>query len=168
MKKDIFANITVEKVDCPAWLWLSGAAAGFVNGLLGAGAGIVLVYTFSALSKRDSKRDSKKASKKSPRKENGKENGKESGIESGKNDSQNSVKDNFAMTISTVLPISLLSAFTYFKNTDADVRMSFVFLIPGIIGGLIGAFVTDKISKTALKLIFAAVTVISGASMILR
>lgn len=160
MKKDIFANITVEKVDCPAWLWLSGAAAGFVNGLLGAGAGIVLVYTFSALSKRDSKR----ASKKSPRKESEKENEKESG----KNDSQNSVKDNFAMTISTVLPISLLSAFTYFKNTDADVRMSFVFLIPGIIGGLIGAFVTDKISKTALKLIFAAVTVISGASMILR
>lgn len=160
MKKDIFANITVEKVDCPAWLWLSGAAAGFVNGLLGAGAGIVLVYTFSALSKRDSKR----ASKKSPRKESEKESEKESG----KNDSQNSVKDNFAMTISTVLPISLLSAFTYFKNTDADVRMSFVFLIPGIIGGLIGAFVTDKISKTALKLIFAAVTVISGASMILR
>lgn len=131
MKKDVI----VKKTDLPAWIWLCGLAAGFINGLLGAGAGIVLVFTFAAVSK-----DKKDVS----------------------------VRDNFAMTISTVLPISILSAFSYIHKTNADIKSSLVFALPGIIGGLLGAVITDKINTTALKMIFAAITIIAGVNMIVR
>ena len=135
MRKNVIKNVIIEKIDLPPWIWPCGLAAGFINGLLGAGSGIVLVFTFAAVSK---------------------------------DKSGSRVRDNFAMTISTVLPISILSAYSYFQKTNADIKNSLVFIIPGIVGGLLGALITDKISATVLKMIFAAITIIAGVNMILK
>jgi len=43
--------ISRSTVRCALFLILAGAAAGFLNGLLGAGGGILLVYAFSALNR---------------------------------------------------------------------------------------------------------------------
>lgn len=116
-------------------LLICAVGAGFLNGLLGAGAGIILVFIYASML----------------------------GFE--KNDA---VKDIFAMTVATVIPISLFSVFNYKLTVGADFSGSIPFLIPGIIGGILGAFVTDKINTDNLKLIFAALTVVAGINMILR
>ncbi len=116
-------------------LIIAGVGAGFLNGLLGAGAGVILVFIYAALS----------------------------------NDkSEKSVKDNFAMTVATVIPISVFSTFNYVTKVGADLSKSIVFLLPGALGGLLGAWVTDRIKTSHLKFIFAVLTVIAGINMILR
>lgn len=119
----------------PLWLAAAGIAAGFINGLLGAGGGIVTVYALSALSK--------KRSEFSPR-------------------------DNFAMTVASVLPVSAVSAVSYITSLKADVTSAPKYLIPAVAGGIIGAFVTDKLNTDLLKTVFAVLTIAAGANMILK
>ncbi|MBE6562893.1 MAG: sulfite exporter TauE/SafE family protein [Ruminococcaceae bacterium] len=116
-------------------LIIAGIGAGFLNGLLGAGAGVILVFVYAALSK---------------------------------DKSDGSVKDNFAMTVATVIPISVFSTVNYVTKVGADLSKSLVFLIPGAVGGLLGAWVTDKIKTSHLKFIFAILTAIAGINMIFR
>lgn len=116
-------------------LIIAGIGAGFLNGLLGAGAGVILVFVYAALSK---------------------------------DKSEGSVKDNFAMTVATVIPISVFSTVNYVTKVGTDLSKSLVFLLPGAVGGLLGAWVTDKIKTSHLKFIFAILTAIAGINMIFR
>lgn len=125
-----------KKSGFPLFIIPSGLAAGFLNGLLGAGAGVILVFVYAALSKRY----------------NG----------------TGCAKDTFAMTVATVIPISVFSAVSYAAHTQADFSKGLIFLIPAALGGIIGAVITDKISEYYLKLIFAVITVIAGINMLLR
>ena len=118
-----------------AWALLGfaavSAAGGFVNGLLGAGGGILFVFALSRLPGGDP-------------------------------------KDAFASTIAVILPISAVSAFIYVSNGTPVPENLPVFILPAIAGGLLGAFLLDKIKVSLLKKIFAALIVYSGVSMILR
>ncbi len=127
--------IKPKSTKIPLFLIPSGIAAGFLNGLLGAGAGVILVFVYAALASKDGK---------------------------GK------AKDNFAMTVATVIPISVFSLYNYVTKVNADLGGSLVYLIPGAIGGILGAYVTDKIKGEHLKLIFAVLTVIAGINMLFR
>lgn len=119
----------------PWWLALSGVAAGFINGLLGAGGGVISVFALGALSKRNK---------------------------------NFSVRDCFAMTVASVLPVSAVSAVSYITSLKADISSAPIYLIPAVMGGLIGAAVTDRINADLLKIIFAILTVIAGINMIIR
>lgn len=116
-------------------LLLIGVATGFVNGFLGAGGGIVIIFSLSALYHAD------------------------------KTDRS---KDIFAMSVASILPISAVSAASYAMNPAIDFSKGFVFLIPALAGGLIGAFVTEKIKTSSLKTVFAVVTIIAGINMIFK
>ncbi len=119
----------------PLWLAAAGIAAGFINGLLGAGGGIVTVYALSALSKSRN---------------------------------EFSPRDNFAMTVASVLPVSVISAVSYVTSLRADVTSAPKYLIPAVAGGIIGALFTDRLNTDLLKTIFAVLTVIAGINMILK
>lgn len=127
-------SFTTNKKHIPL-LISAGVGAGFLNGLLDAGAGVILVFVYAALSS---------------------------------DKSEKSVKDNFAMTVATVIPISVFSTANYVTKVGANVSKSLIFLLPGAVGGLLGAWITDKIKTVHLKFIFAILTVIAGINMILR
>ena len=74
-------------------------------------------------------------------------------------------KDSFACAMAAVFPVSLISLFTYPQEKAAG-DLAPVLLIPAALGGLLGAFLSDRIGQTALKKIFAAVAVFGGAYMI--
>ena len=113
-------------------LLLGGLAAGFLNGLLGAGGGILIVWIL----------------------------GKVLG------DATDDGKDIFACALAVMLPISALSTLSYaFSGGIPDHNLG-RFLLPGILGGLCGAFLLDRLRIGAVKTIFAVLVILSGIVMV--
>ena len=113
-------------------LAVSALAAGLINGLLGAGGGIGVVWALSrVLSHRLSDR-----------------------------------RDAFANALMIMLPRSAISAAVYAMRGALDSRELDILILPAIAGGLIGALVLDKINTNWLRLIFAAIIIYSGLTML--
>lgn len=108
-----------------------GAAAGFLNGFLGAGAGIILMYAFGAL-----------------------------------NRGEESARDNFAMTVATVLPLSMVSVAVYASKGAVSASAVGRYMVPAVVGGIIGGILTDKVNTKILRLVFAVVVIIAGINML--
>ena len=105
--------------------------AGVINGFLGTGAGIVLIYLLAYLEKEN-------------------------------------VKNNFSMTIMAFLPMSFVSLYFYVKGENVDYELIMLSLLPIILGGIVGAYLMDKIERKWLSLIFSALVIYSGFSMVLK
>lgn len=112
---------------------LTGICAGFVNGLLGAGGGIIAVWGLSRMLR---------------------------GREAGR-------RDVFANALAVMLPLSAVSAANYSLSGLADGRELGILVLPAIVGGLCGALILDRISVDWLKLIFSAVVIYSGMTMLI-
>ncbi len=110
-----------------------GVAAGFVNGFLGAGSGIILLWMLH---------------KANP-----------SAV-------PEATRDNFGSVVGIVLLLSTVSAVMYSDNGMVDAGSLFVFIPSGIVGGLLGAHITDRINTQILKLTFSVIIVIAGINMI--
>ncbi|MBQ2468421.1 MAG: sulfite exporter TauE/SafE family protein, partial [Clostridia bacterium] len=67
--------------------------------------------------------------------------------------------------MAAVFPVSLLSLLTYSGSAAGD-GLLFSLLIPGALGGLLGAFLSGRIGRKTLKKVFAAVVIFGGAYMI--
>ena len=106
--------------------------AGCINGFVGTGGGIVLVYLLFML-------------------EGG-------GVENTKNV--------FAKTLLTVFPMSLAALTVYLRNSNVDTALIWRVSLPAILGGVVGALLMDKIDKRVLNLIFSALVIYSGITMI--
>lgn len=109
----------------------AGAVGGIINGYLGTGGGIVMMFAYMYLAPR-------------------------CGMEE---------KDCFAATVLSILPMSVVSAIIYNQSENVAVSGIGRFVIPALIGGLIGAFLTDRMKTKILKYIFAAVMIWSGIYM---
>lgn len=111
-----------------------GLTAGFLNGLLGAGGGILIVFGMTPLIKGD----------------------------------KDSARDVFANALAVMLPVSLISVISY-SVTGRVVGNDFgLYVIPAAIGGIIGAYVLDKMRVTRLKKLFAIIVIWSGIYMIMK
>lgn len=112
-----------------------GFAAGIINGLLGAGGGIIITYCLSYLAGK-------------------------------KNESGNDI---FANALITMLPVSLVSSVIYFVkgHIAPDVKMAY-FIVPAALGGLCGALLLKKLKFRTVKILFTAIVIYSGFSMLLR
>lgn len=77
-------------------------------------------------------------------------------------------RDIFANVIAATLPISVFSTIIYGIRGDLKTEKFGVFVIPAIIGGLIGAYLLSRISTLWLKRIFAALVIWSGIYMVLK
>ncbi|MBO5111126.1 MAG: sulfite exporter TauE/SafE family protein [Clostridia bacterium] len=108
---------------------LGCALAGGVNGLLGTGGGILLVWLFTKVIKADA-------------------------------------KDAFAQSLLTVIPMSLVSGFSYLQAESFSLSQLLPYLLPAALGGVLGAWLTDRINPRFLKIIFGVLVVYSGARMI--
>lgn len=109
-----------------------GMLAGFINGFLGTGGGIILIFLLSALRVPD---------------------------ESGRLPEERA-RDDFATVIAVIIPLSLISSFIYSKNVPFSSAEPYLFA--GMLGGAAGALLLDRISTKWLKKIFALMVVWAG------
>ncbi len=117
------------------YLFLAGVslAGGTVNGVLGTGGGILIVYILSRYLK----------------------------------DENYTTKDIFANSMAIVLPISLVSLFTYDKAFISDGGYMLSVMIPAAVGGVGGALLSRKMKPSLLQKIFAVLVIYAGVKMIL-
>jgi len=127
--------MTIEKktMGALALVAAGGIFAGFVNGFLGAGGGIILLWIFSRTNPPTD---------------------------------PFALRDNFASTVAIVLLLSTVSAVTYSHTGSVDTRALLSFALPGMIGGVVGAYLTDRLNTVALKLAFSVIIIIAGFNMI--
>lgn len=110
-----------------------GFLAGFLNGLLGTGGGILLLFGLRLLF-------SKKVA-----------NGRRF----------------FTTTIAAMLPLSLFSVWQYAQKEPIPTRAVLAFLLPGVLGGLLGAMLLPHLPTRTLGRIFATVVLLSGILTVL-
>lgn len=78
-------------------------------------------------------------------------------------------RDAFASALVCILPLSVLSVVLYYLNGTLSLSAlnsdTLPFLLGAIPGGILGAFLLDKIKPAHLQLIFAALLLFSGWRM---
>ncbi len=109
---------------------IAGLGAGFVNGLLGTGGGIVLIFALNYMLKGE------------------------------KN------KDIYAFTLCVTLALSLVSLFVYARKGAVDFTESVRYGLAAIPGGIIGAYLLDRLNGKIVKKIFAVLLIVAGANMV--
>lgn len=115
-------------------LSLCGLAAGVINGLLGAGSGVLIVWALQ-WTLGDKLTDS---------------------------------RDVFANATAVILPISLVSAISYFLTDALPAAHLSRYLLPGVVGGLCGAYLLGRLPEHIVKRIFGLVVLVSGLIMLIR
>ena len=71
-----------------------------------------------------------------------------------------------ATSLAAVLPTSLVSSFSHFRQGNVDIRTGLILGIGGIIGTLIGATIANMIPPRDLQLILGIFTLIMIISML--
>ena len=102
---------------------------GALNGFLGTGGGILILFTLNKLT-------------------------------------NNEKRDNFVTCALAVIPISLIGTLAYFKAGSVDISILSSAYLPAIIGGILGAFLFERLKLKYLNLVFGALVIYSGASML--
>ena len=124
-----------------AWLLIGGGfLAGFLNGLLGAGGGILLVYVMTGLLSSSGENGSAPPDK----------------------------RDAFANALATMLPISAVSTVNYAAQGALTVSGAEIFIFPAIIGGIAGAVLLDKLRFDTVRNLFTLLITISGIAMLVK
>ncbi len=109
---------------------LSGAAAGLINGLLGAGGGMVLVPLLVRWCRLEDKHA-------------------------------------FAIAISIILPLSLVSIAVYALKAALPLGEAWPYLAGGLIGGMLGGLLFKKMSANLLHKLLGAVILWGGVQLLL-
>ena len=107
--------------------------AGLINGFVGAGGGIILIFLFYLLGSGES----------------------------------SDFKDNLVMTVIGVIPMSTAAFFVYARGSNVDFEIIGRLFIPITLGGVLGAYLMDKIDKRLLTVIFSALMIYSGIRMVI-
>ena len=74
----------------------------------------------------------------------------------------NAVRDRFAAVIAVILPLSLISTVSY--GDSIDFRAAVPYLLPGILGGIVGALLLDRLNVKIIKKLFAIMVIWAGIS----
>ena len=81
---------------------------------------------------------------------------------------KNEKKDNYVTTLIGVIPISLVGSFAYFRQGSVDFSLLKSDYLPAILGGVLGAFLVDKINVKWLNILFSGLVIYSGVMMLVR
>lgn len=110
----------------------AGFVAGLINGLLGAGGGIIVVFALSWLLSRQ--------------------------LDDG--------RDAFSNALAVMLPLSVISAVGYALRGVVQEEKLAILVIPAVLGGLIGGILLYRIETRWVRVLFSAIVVWSGISML--
>ncbi|KPU45003.1 hypothetical protein OXPF_14810 [Oxobacter pfennigii] len=72
-----------------------------------------------------------------------------------------------ATAISIILPLSIISAFMYFKNGMIDWKLTLNVALGSMVGGYIGAKILNKFSANALRKIFGISMILAAIRMVM-
>ena len=75
-------------------------------------------------------------------------------------------RDIFATVIAAILPMSAVSAAFYLTGGDVSLALAEPYLLPGMIGGVIGGLLLEKINLKLLKKLFAFMVAYAGVRML--
>ena len=124
------------------WLLLAlGGGAGFINGLLGTGGGILLVLALRAYNRRR----------------------RVGGV-----DTTEAQRDIYATALAVTVSISVFSTVQYARAGTLDLGGFAPMLIPTVVGGVLGGILLDRLRPDLLKRLFALLILVSGVLMIVR
>ena len=70
--------------------------------------------------------------------------------------------------VSTILPITIISSIIYLINGNVNFSDTYIYLIPGLIGSIMGTFVIKKTSNKTLNVIFALFMIWAGVRMFIK
>ncbi len=79
-----------------------------------------------------------------------------------------SPKDVFVCSMTAVIPICLVSLFTYSTDILPNTRSLLGIMLSAAIGGLLGAVLSDKLKSAVLEKGFALLIIYAGVRMLLR
>ncbi len=111
---------------------LLGLISGLINGLLGAGGGILIIKYLPSLLPSD----------------------------------EYDTRDIFAACLCVILPLSAVSLIIYATRGRGEPFAFMPYLLPALLGGFGGALLLERLDTRLLKLIFSALVVWSGISML--
>lgn len=77
-----------------------------------------------------------------------------------------SVRDRFATVIAVILPLSVISAVTYGNKLNFDAASKYI--LPGILGGIAGGFLLDKLSVKIVKRLFSLMVIWAGVNFLMK
>lgn len=79
-----------------------------------------------------------------------------------------SQKDSHSTAIAVLLPISIVSSLSYIGAGHVTLSDALPYLIPSVIGAIVGTFLLFKIPTALLKKIFALFMLYAGVRLFLR
>ncbi|MBR5202017.1 MAG: sulfite exporter TauE/SafE family protein [Clostridia bacterium] len=71
-------------------------------------------------------------------------------------------------TVATILPITFISSIIYLINGNVNFSNAYIYLIPGLLGSIIGTFAIKKVSNKLLTLIFALLMIWAGVRLFIK
>lgn len=79
-----------------------------------------------------------------------------------------SQKEAQATAVSVILPLSVITCIIYYMRGNLNFHDALPYILPGLIGAVIGSFLLKKIPDKILKKIFALFMIWAGARLILK
>lgn len=76
-------------------------------------------------------------------------------------------KQSQATALLIILPLTILSAIVYFLNGSVDIIPTLWVTLGVAGGGILGAFILNKINSNTAKIIFAIVLILGGLKMLI-
>ncbi len=70
--------------------------------------------------------------------------------------------------VATILPITFISAVIYILNGSVNISDTYIYLLPGLAGSILGTFVIKKTSNNILTVIFALFMIWAGVRLFLK
>ena len=80
----------------------------------------------------------------------------------------NEKKDSFATTLCATIPISIVGLLAYYRAGAIDFDLSLSLSLPCALGGLLGAFLVDRLKVKWLSVAFSIMIIYSGINMLVR
>jgi uncharacterized membrane protein YfcA len=70
--------------------------------------------------------------------------------------------------VATILPITIISAIIYLINGNVKISDTYIYLIPGLLGSILGTFVIRKTSNKFLTIFFSIFMIWAGMRLFFK